>query len=97
MKTFEEFWPFYLSEHSQPSNKAIHFFGFVLGLITIIYGFVTMDPVCFVVAPVLTYAFAWLGHALVQKNKPTTFKHPLWSFVSYFKMMGQILATRRLP
>ncbi|MDQ3040985.1 MAG: DUF962 domain-containing protein [Acidobacteriota bacterium] len=37
------------------------------------------------------YAFAWFSHFFVEKNKPASFKYPLWSFISDYKMMWFML------
>jgi hypothetical protein len=40
------------------------------------------------------YGFAWVGHYYFEKNKPVTFKYPLWSLTSDFKMFFDILIGR---
>jgi len=86
MKSFAEFWPFYLQEHSHPLNRRLHFIGTFLVHIFFIYAVVTQQWLLLWVVPVLGYGFAWVGHFIVEKNRPATFKHPLWSLMGDFKM-----------
>lgn len=87
IKTFDEFWDFYVAEHSKPMTRLLHFVGTSLGIVLLIFFIVTARwyfiPLCFVTG----YAFAWFAHFVVEKNRPATFKYPLWSFVSDYKMM----------
>ena len=92
---YEEFFTFYLHEHSDPRNRAMHAAGTLLGLCTLIVPFVVRHPWYALLWPVVSYAFAWTGHFLIEGNKPATFGHPFWSFISDFKMLG-LMATGKL-
>jgi hypothetical protein len=88
MKTYEEFWPYYLREHSKPTTRVLHFIGTSLGIVVAI-GFITSGSWAWVLTALVPgYAFAWIGHFFVEKNRPATFQYPLWSFASDFKMLG---------
>jgi hypothetical protein len=88
---YEEFFTFYLSEHSHPRNRAMHAAGTVLGLCTVIIPFAIGHPWYALLWPVVAYGFAWTGHFLIEGNKPATFGHPFWSFISDFRMLGLML------
>ncbi len=94
IKTYAEFWDFYVSEHSQPATRLLHFIGTSLGLVLLAWIARTGNwlylPLCFVVG----YAFAWFSHFVIEKNKPASFKYPLWSFISDYKMMFYMLTGR---
>ena len=94
IKTYAEFWDFYVLEHSQPLTRLLHFAGTSLGLLLLVWligrGLWYYFPLCFVVG----YAFAWGAHFFVEHNKPATFKYPFWSFVSDYKMMWLMLTGR---
>lgn len=85
-KTFQEFWPFYLEEHSSLANRRLHFVGtFLVHVIALSAFFASMWSLLWLI-PVVGYGFAWVGHFVVQKNRPATFKYPLWSLRGDFKM-----------
>lgn len=87
IKSYEEFWDFYVREHSKPLTRYLHFVGTTLGLVMLAWflksGAFLYIPLCFAVG----YAFAWFSHFAVEKNKPASFRYPLWSFISDYKMM----------
>lgn len=94
IETYREFWDFYVLEHSRPLTRGLHFAGTTLGLALLVYFIATGRWYFFPVFPLAGYAFAWFAHFVVEKNRPATFKYPLWSFISDFKMIGFILTGR---
>jgi len=94
IETYPEFWDFYVREHSKPLTRTLHFVGTSLGLILLIYFAATGRWYLFLIFPVVGYAFAWFAHFVVEKNKPASFKYPLWSFISDFKMMWFMITGR---
>lgn len=91
IKTYSEFWDFYVAEHSKPLTRLFHFIGTALGIVLFIWfirnGNYLYIPLCFAAG----YGFAWFSHFFIEKNKPATFKYPLWSFISDYKMMFYML------
>jgi len=85
-KTFQEFWPFYLEEHSNPKNRWVHFIGTFLAHLILLIAFFTSNWNLLWLLPVIGYGFAWVGHFFIQQNKPATFQYPLWSLRGDFKM-----------
>jgi hypothetical protein len=94
IKTYSEFWDFYVSEHSKPLTRLLHFAGTSLGIALLVYFIATGRWYLFPLFLVVGYAFAWFAHFVVEKNRPATFKYPLWSFVSDFKMIWYMLTGR---
>jgi hypothetical protein len=88
---YEEFFTFYLHEHSHPRNRMLHAAGTLLGMVTVIVPFAIGHPWYALLWPVVAYGFAWTGHFLIEGNKPATFGHPFWSFISDFRMLGLML------
>lgn len=85
-KTYKDFWPFYLKEHSSTMNRKLHFVGTSLVFIILFYSLWTQNWLLMIALPVVGYAFAWVGHFLVEKNRPATFTYPLWSLRGDFQM-----------
>jgi hypothetical protein len=90
-ESFAEFWPFYVREHQNPINRALHFTGSTLGLLVGGTGLVTGQLYLLPVALGIGYGFAWTGHFVFEKNKPATFKHPFYSFLADWVMWQKIL------
>lgn len=86
IQTFEEFWPFYLREHSNRVCRGLHYVGSTLALGWLVSTVVFANPWLLLAALVNGYAFAWVGHFFFEKNRPATFQYPLWSFAGDWKM-----------
>ncbi len=89
--SFAEFYPFYLSEHSNRTCRRLHFVGSSLALLIAAAGLWRGQPVYLLYALLCGYAFAWIGHFGFEKNKPASFKQPLYSFMGDWRMWFQIL------
>ena len=89
-ETFKEFYPFYLSEHSNKVCRLMHFIGTTLVLAILVYGLTTNQYKLLWLLPVAGYGFAWIGHFVFEKNKPASFKQPLFSFIGDWVMYAQI-------
>ena len=85
-ETFEDFWPFYVSEHLHPATRALHYLGTTVSLVLIVLGAVLTQPVLFFAAVFAGYFFAWIGHFFVEKNRPATFTYPLYSLLGDYRM-----------
>jgi hypothetical protein len=49
----------------------------------------------FVAAPLVGYGFAWVGHFVFEKNRPATFKYPLYSLAGDFRLWFEVAAGKR--
>lgn len=87
---FAQFYPFYLSEHRHPISRRLHFVG-SLGVIgCVAMAVATGDWLWLPAAVVCGYAFAWVGHFAFEKNRPATFRHPIYSLMGDWAMFADI-------
>ncbi len=96
LTTYEEFWPYYVSEHSRPTTRTLHFVGTALVLACVALGLL-VSPWWLLAAPLAGYGFAWVGHFFFERNRPATFTYPLWSLRADFRMFRLILLGRMRP
>lgn len=94
-KRFADFYPFYLSEHSNRTCRRLHFVGSTLALVCLALA-VFINPWWLLAALVSGYGFAWIGHFGFEKNRPATFRQPLYSLVGDWVMFKDIL-TGKIP
>ncbi|HWU44530.1 MAG TPA: DUF962 domain-containing protein [Bdellovibrio sp.] len=93
-KNFSEFWPFYLREHSHPLNRRFHFVGTLIVHLLALYILVSQTWWFFLILPICGYSFAWIGHFVIEKNRPATFTYPWWSLRGDFKTFYLMLARK---
>ena len=91
-QSFEEFWPYYVSQHRNKTCRRLHFVG-----TTIAMGCVAASPwvpAALIGAPIAGYGFAWIGHFAFEKNKPASWLGPkelVWSLRGDLKMWSKML------
>jgi hypothetical protein len=78
--SFDEFWPFYVCEHSAPATRVLHFVGTVT-LVPLALAGILFNPWFVLAIPFSACGFAWVAHLFVERNRPATFTHPYWSLL----------------
>ncbi|MBL4939997.1 MAG: DUF962 domain-containing protein [Lutibacter sp.] len=94
-QTFEEFYPFYLKQHSNKICRMLHVIGTTIVFSLAFTAVYHNIPKLWILVPIAGYGFAWAGHFFFEKNKPATFQYPLWSLLSDFKMYFEIVSGKR--
>jgi len=89
--SFQEFYPFYLSQHADLVCRRLHVLGSLLVLLALAAVLVLGQWRYLLLVPLLGYGFAWVGHFVFEKNKPATFSHPIYSFMGDWVMLYQVL------
>lgn len=92
--SFDDFYPYYLEEHSDPTCRRLHYVGSILVIAILLYAITTTSWAFLLLVPVVGYGFAWLGHFLFEKNRPATFKYPLYSLMGDWVMLKDMLTGR---
>jgi hypothetical protein len=96
MHSFAEFYPFYLNEHRNPTCRRLHFIGSTLVLVCLWAFAWTRNPGFIVAALLCGYGLAWIGHFRFEKNRPASFKRPIYSLMGDWRMYFDIW-TGRIP
>ncbi|MNV98372.1 hypothetical protein D3C71_1936160 [compost metagenome] len=90
--SFAEFYPYYLGEHSNSTCRRLHFVGTSLVILIFAIAIVKGAWWWLLALPLAGYSFAWVGHFFFEKNRPATFRHPLYSLLGDFVMYRDMLA-----
>lgn len=94
--SFREFYPFYLGEHRNPVSRRLHVIGTLTMLLIVAVAIATREWRLLLLGAVVGYGCAWFGHFVFEKNRPATFRHPLYSLRGDFTMLRDVLL-RRTP
>src|ERR1700742_1737004 len=93
---YRDFWPHYLREHARPATRRLHYLGTALTFVFLALA-LRFGGWWWASVPIAGYGFAWAAHFGVEKNRPATFTHPLWSLVSDYRMFFLALTGRLGP
>lgn len=75
----EDYYPVYLNQHADKTNRVVHLVGTVLALLQLIITIFDFSIFNLILIAVVWYGFAFAGHYIFEKNQPTTMKYPLLS------------------
>ena len=89
--SLKEFYPYYLTEHQNPTSRLLHFIGTGLVLVVLGAALVLAQYAWLAAIPVIGFGFAWVGHFFYEKNKPATFTYPFYSLASDFLLFFDLL------
>ncbi len=92
--SFRQFYPYYLQEHRNTVCRRLHFIGSWAVLVCLLLALWQRSGGWLWAALICGYGFAWVGHFFFEKNRPATFRHPLYSFVGDWVMFFDILRGR---
>ncbi len=93
-RSWQAFYPFYLQEHQHPVSRILHFTGTGLIALWLALALTTGNAWWAVLIPVGGYGFAWVGHYFFERNRPATFRYPLYSLGSDFVLFWHLLTGR---
>jgi hypothetical protein len=91
IQNYSEFYRFYLTEHRNIMSRRLHAAGSSVGIYFFTKAIRQRKAKYFVYGLVSGYACAWVGHFVFEKNKPASFKQPLYSFISDWRMLSDIV------
>lgn len=90
-QSLKEFYPYYLSEHRKRPTRIMHFSGTLLVIVLLTFFIITGSYIMLILIPIVGYGFAWLSHMYFERNRPATFKYPLYSLASDFVLFWHLL------
>ena len=94
IRSFAAFYPLYLREHGNRTCRRLHFVGSTLALCCLAAALATGRPGFLLLGLLCGYGFAWAGHFGFEKNKPASFKRPLYSLFGDWVMYKDIWTGR---
>lgn len=93
IRTFADFWPYYVRAHAKERTRVLHATGSVLAVVLLGVAF-AVSLWWLIAVPVVGYTFAWYAHFFVEGNKPATFGHPFYSLIADYRMLFLMMAGR---
>ncbi|MEO8443642.1 MAG: DUF962 domain-containing protein [Gammaproteobacteria bacterium] len=92
--SFADFYPHYLREHQNRTNRRLHFVGTTVTLLLLVGIVAIANWPLLLALPVTAYGPAWVGHFYFERNRPATFQHPLYSLRGDLRMYAETWAGR---
>ncbi len=94
--TYAEFWRIYMLAHRRPANRWLHPAGLRAAVGGVTCAVAWNNAWLAALSIAAGYGLSWFGHFAIEGNRPETFRHPLWSLISAFRMCALTIAGRDL-
>ena len=91
---FADFYRFYLNEHRHPTCRRLHVVGTSIVIALAVLAAASQTWWLLALMPGAGYGFAWIGHFVFEKNRPATFKHPVYSLLADFALWRDVVLGR---
>jgi len=79
--TFDEFYVAYLAQHRRPANRALHLLAKFAMVALLVVAVAERSWLALVAMPFAGVLPCWLGHLLVEHNRPTSWTRPAASLL----------------
>ena len=93
-RTFGEFYVFYLTQHLNPVCRLLHVIGVVTSTVALLTALATGAWLVAGFSPLIGYAFGWTGHFVFERNRPASFRQPIFSFLGDLVLARDVLTGR---
>ena len=77
-ETYEEFWPFYLSQHLHPTTQKVHAAGTLTAIGVGVTALLRGRWKAFLASPLFAYGPAFASHFIWEKNRPVVLGGSFW-------------------
>lgn len=92
IKTYRDYWPEYLREHSHPMTRASHYIHTGLGGSFILVAIFNQNWWLLGAVLITIFCSALLSHIIFEKNKPAAAQYPFWwSVLNDIRMLCHFL------
>ena len=92
---FETFWDAYRRMHRDPRTRVAHAVATGSAIALIATGVLRRDPKWILLAPLVDYAIAQSSHRLIERNRTTPLKKPLWHLRAELRLFRETVTGPR--
>lgn len=94
IKSYNEFYKYYLSQHQKPGTRILHFAGTLITVTVLIYVLASGKERFLWYILILGCGLPLLSHFVFERNRPTFLNYPVWTIVSDFKMFFELITAK---
>lgn len=92
-RDFESFWAEYQRLHSDPRTQKLHAVATTSAMALIAWGALRRKAAPILLAPLVDYAIAQSSHRLIENNRTTPLRRPLWHLRAELRLWRRTLRT----